>query len=426
MEQEKQVVYFSDLFFAVLKRWKSMLILAVVLALVLGGYGYLNSRKPVTDDTAANTTASISYKKQQVSIISDNILNQQKYMTDSVLMTMNPYDCGKITTDVYVDTNYQIQPDLSYQNTDKTVAVMRSYATVILSREAVDSYCAATGIAAGYVTELISTEIITNSNMLSITVHCPDMDTAQKLNDAVVAQLQSAKTVVTDLVTDHEIAVISTPSTSPVAQDVVKAQADAAQRLTNLRLSLTETKTELSALQNAASDARSASTLILAVIGAFAGVFLVAAFAVVQHLVSNRIYSARVLENRTDLRILGALPQKVTRLHKAEGRATEAKYDVLAMNIRNYCGEENRVLLLGELSEEHKTALAEQLQKLGITATFGGSLLTTAASMDQLRSSNAVVLIYTCGKSLYTHAEKEIRMVGDQEKLLSGCILIDG
>ena len=114
MEQEKQVIYFSDLFFAILKRWKAILIIAVVFAVALGGYGFLTSRKPVTDD---DTAASISYKKQQVDIISDNILNQQKYMTDSVLMTMNPYDCGEITTDVYVDTNYQIQPELSYLQT---------------------------------------------------------------------------------------------------------------------------------------------------------------------------------------------------------------------------------------------------------------------------------------------------------------------
>ena len=425
MEQEKQVVYFSDLFFTVLKRWKSMLIFAVVFALALGGLGVLKNSNGV-DIASDHTVASIAYNQEQADIISTNILNQQKYMTESVLMTMDPYNSGKVTIDVYVYTDYQIMPGMEYQNTDKTIAVMRSYITVLQSPEAQEAFCAATGLSSDYVAELISTEIIANSNLLSISVRCPDVDTAKKLAEAVTLQLEGAKADVESRITTHQISISSTPSADPVDLDVAKAQADAALRLTNLQLSLDTVKTELKTLQNYAADNKTFSTPVLALVGAIVGVFLVVAFAVVQHLGSDRIYSGRVLENRVDIRVLGALPQKKTWLHKAEGRATEALYDVLAMNIRNYCGEEKQVLLLGDLSADHKTALTEQLQKLGITAIFDGSLLTCASSLDHLRSNSAVVLIYTCNKSLYSHAEKEIRMINDQEKTLAGCILIDG
>ena len=426
MEQEKQVVYFSDLFFAVLRRWKAMLAFALILALALGGFQlWKNSRKG--DPAAAEEAAkAIEYNKAQLDTISANIFSQQKYMTESVLMTMDPYNSGKVTVDVYVYTDYQIMPGMEYQNTDKTMAVIRSYITALQTKEAQAAYAEATGIEVGYVSELITTETISNSNALCITVRCPTMEQAQKLADAVVAQLEGAQTTVADRITAHKISVVSNPTSEPVDQDVTKAQADAAVRLNNLNLSYTEAETALKTVQNYAADNQTTGPVIMAVLGAYAGAFLVAAWAIAVHLGSDKIYSGRVLENRVDIRVLGALPRKVTLLSKLEGRATTPLYDVIAMNIRNYCGEEKNVLLLGEVSGEYQTALTEQLQKLGITAIFDGSLLTTASSLEQLRGDNAVVLIYTCGNSRYSQAEKEISMVNDQKKALSGCILIGG
>ncbi len=426
MEQEKQVVYFSDLFFAVLKCWKAMIAAALILALALGAFQYWQNSKKDGLDSADDTAATIAYNEEQLTIISKNILNQQKYMTESVLMTMDPYNSGLVTVDVYVYTDYQIMPGMDYQNIDKTMAVIRSYITALQSQEALDAFCAATNIETNYVTELISTEIVANSNVLSIAVRCPNVEAAQKLAEAVVQQLEGAQDAVEDRITAHEISIVSTPSTEPVDLDVAKAQADAATRLANLQLSFTESQTALKTIQNYASDAKTTSPLIMAILGAFVGVFLVAAWAVVRHLGSNKIYSGRVLENRVELRVLGALPAKSSPIHKLEGRAAEPLYDVLAMNIRNYCGAEKNILLLGAISDTHKNALSEELKALGIAATFDGSPLTCASALKQLRESSAVILIYTCGKSLYMQAEKEVCMVTDQEKALLGCILIDG
>lgn len=425
MEQEKQIVYFSDLFFAVLKRWKVMVVLALVFALALGGLQLLGDSKK--DGPADSTAASISYNEQQVKIITENILSQQKYMTGSVLMTMDPYSSGKVTVDVYVYTDYQILPGMEYQNVDKTQAVMRSYITELQSQAALEAFCSASKIDAAYITELITTEIVANSNLLSITVRCPDAETAQKLADAVVQQLEQAKDTVATRITNHALSIVSTPSAEPVDSDVAKAQSDAAVRLTNLQNSLKIAKTELQTLKNYASDNSSAGPVIMAALGAFAGIFLVAAWAIVAHLGSNKIYSGRVLENRTGIRVLGALPEKKhTVLDHAEGRTAKPLYDVLAMNICNYCGEEKQLLLLGNISDTHKDALSKELSALGITATFEGSLLTCAGALKQLRTHNTAALIYTCGKSLYTEAEKEIAMLNDQQKTLLGGVLIDG
>ena len=135
---------------------------------------------------------------------------------------------------------------------------------------------------------------------------------------------------------------------------------------------------------------------------------------------------SNILEVALDYLACGLDPEKVTLFSKLEGRATAPLYDVIAMNIRNYCGEEKNVLLVGTVSDNHKDALSKELKALGISATFDGSLLCSASALQQLRECSVVVSIYTCGKSLYPQAEKEVRMITEQNKRLLGCILIDG
>ena len=54
-EHESQTIYFKDLLFRALYSWKIALAVAVVLALVLGGFGMLKSGDPVNLNTATLT-----------------------------------------------------------------------------------------------------------------------------------------------------------------------------------------------------------------------------------------------------------------------------------------------------------------------------------------------------------------------------------
>lgn len=427
MEQEKQVIFFSDLLFSALYRWKTMVAAALILALALGGFQFYQSSigsKTVSQEAAA----SVAHSQNQIKIINENIQSQQAYMDNSILMTMDPYNVSKITTDFYVYTDYQILPGMEYQNPDKTPAVLRAYKMLLHSQEALDSFCAATNLEPAYLPELITAEVITNSNALNIAVRCPDMKTAQALTDAIVAYLESSKESVEKQITKHDTSVISSPSNSPVDLELAKVQTEAATRLTTLRQSLTDANTELKTLKNLASDAQAVSPIIMAVIGAVLGVFLVGCWAVVAHLASDKVYSGRVLENRTGIRVLGAVPGtgKHRLLRKLEGRAMECSMDVIAMNIRNYCGGKTALLCLGSWNQEKKSALSEALKEVGITAAFEESPLHSAAALKALPEQEAVVLLVTCGKTRYSQTEKEMLLITDQDKPLLGSVLLGG
>ena len=164
------------------------------------------------------------------------------------------------------------------------------------------------------------------------------------------------------------------------------------------------------------------------VLGAIAGILLVCAWAVLSHLASDKVYSGRVLTNRTGIRVLGAVAagKKNSRLRKLEGRAIQSDMDVVAMNISNYCNGKTSVLCLGQWADEQKNALGSALKELGIETCFEGSPLNSAAALKQLKQHDAVVLLSICGQSRYTHTEQEMQLIADQDKALLGCVLLGG
>lgn len=427
MEQEKQVIYFSDLLFSALYRWKAMVAAALILTLALGGFQLYKNSQPATTNVTAEAQETLAHSQRRIKTLSANIRSQQDYLANSLLMTMDPYQVSRITTDFYVYTDYQILPDMQFQNPDHSPAVLRAYKMLLSTEEALDAFHAASGLERKYLSELISAEVVTNSNVLSITVRCADGQTAQKLNDAVVSFLQSKQDQVAQQITEHTMSVITTVADSPVDSDLAKQQDEAVSRLTTLQNAMKEASANLTAARNAASDAKATSPVVMAVVGFALGVLLVGIWAVVCHLASDKVYSGRVLENRTGIRILGGLPgsNKQKWLKKLEGRVTQPSVDVIAMNIRNYC-EGDSVLCLGQWSEDQKTALGDGLKAVGITATFEGSLLESANALQALKDAQAVVLLGVCGQTRYANTQKEMVLVADQSKALLGCVLLGG
>ena len=427
MEQEKQVIYFSDLLFSALYRWKAMVAAALILALALGGFGLYKNSKAPTGNVTVEAQSTLEHSQRRIKTLSANIKSQQDYLANSLLMTMDPYQVSKITTDLYVYTDYQIIPEMQFQNPDQSPAVLRAYKMLLSTDEALDAFTQASGLERLYLSELISAEVVTNSNVLSITVRCADDQTAQKLNDAIIAFLKSKQADVAAQITEHTTSMITTVAASPVDTELAKQQDEAVSRLTSLQNAMKEASANLTAAQNVVSDAKATSPVVLALVGAFLGVALVAGWSVVSHLASDKIYSGRVLQNRTGIRVLGAVPgtNKDKWLKKLEGRVTQPATDVVAMNIRNYCPG-NAVLCLGQWTAQQQEQLEQALRAIGITPSFQGSLLESADALKALKEQDAVVLLGICGKTRYTTTEKEMQLVADQGKALLGCVLLGG
>lgn len=126
----EQEVNLKDLLFVILHKWRIILVVSILLAILMGGAkGFLTYRSQNDPDAItqreeayqldlAQYENGLSSYEREIQNISDNIVNQQDYMEHSVLMNISPYNLYEAKANLFVKTDYEIMPGMVYQNVD--------------------------------------------------------------------------------------------------------------------------------------------------------------------------------------------------------------------------------------------------------------------------------------------------------------------
>ena len=122
----EQEIDLKDLMFAVLYKWRPIVLAAVVLALVLGGYRAISTYRTQNDaqkledaqkayeDSVEKFHKDQENREREIENLKNSIDEQEKYLEGSVLMRMSPYDVWKAKTVLFIKTDYQIMPEMVY------------------------------------------------------------------------------------------------------------------------------------------------------------------------------------------------------------------------------------------------------------------------------------------------------------------------
>jgi hypothetical protein len=181
-----------------------------------------------------------------------------------------------------------------------------------------------------------------------------------------------------------------------------------------------------------AAASKASNPVIMAVLGAAIGAFLVCAVACVSHISSSKVYSVRTLKNRTGATVLGSIIASKKKdpiqqwLHRLEGRNDLTNQaSVLAAIVGTYCSEGKKLLIAGNGEDTIVQALVQELTGLGVQVAAHGSLLDSPKALQALPEQDAVLLAVQCGQSMYHQVEEEMKLAADHAQLL-GCFVIDG
>lgn len=440
MEQERdeQVIFFKDLIFAALYQWRKILIAALVLALLFGGFQAVKlHRNGSVDQTVVLEQKTLDEIVRLEAVLEDieiSIENHQTYLAESILMSMDPSQVYLAGADIYVDTGYQVLPDATYQTPDKTTAVLRAYQAYLSDDAVLDAVAEDMSTSSRYLSELVKFEILTSSvNTISITVMYPDAEGAQTILNAFIDNLDAATEHISTSIAEHSISVTAYQTGARTDWTLSKTQTEANDRLTTLNEMLSTTQASLDKLQ--VSDVLDAPTspVLLAVVGAVLGVCAVVGIAWVRHIATDKVYSARTLNAQTGIKVLNCIPASpkmnfIDRwLKNLEGRAvSDTQIAIAAATVRNYCINTAHLLIVSDCTPAAWDSLLNLLTQAGIQSAYHGSLLQDPAALDALGSCDAVLLIEQCGHSKNVNVEKAMEIIHDQGKQLIGCVLLDG
>jgi len=482
--EEEATVSFSSIIFTVLHKYRQILIVGLICAVLLGaaiGARTVLSGSAAADAEAAYEDALEEYntkkekheaeERQYALDIASNdraqrdtesaLKNAQEYAEYSILNSMDPYNVWTEQINLYIKTDYQIMPGSAYQNPDNTSAVLQAYTNMLLNGDTFKETAETLHIQARFLRELIEVKPVLNNGsytgLLTISVGASDQAMASSIMDALLSHLDEIQADISATIGKHTLQTVSRNSDCVISNDLLTFQQSNTNSLVSLQTQIQTLQDAREQLDENHAEAEadwekvkepslqsvqiSSSVIKFGLIGFILGCFLSAGFFAFQFLAKLPVYSAKELKRLCSLSILGVLASEksknakafdafLNRMEKRPNGSTDAEMLCLtAETIHSRAPEAAKVLVTGDLPAEQLTALAAALQATapmhGKTVVASESVLKAAATVPQVTSSDAIVLAADCTCSSYESVKEQNDSIQKLGKSILGCVVFE-
>lgn len=243
--------------------------------------------------------------EMEISNLEKSIEEQIAYNNDSILMKINPYDKKCVSGQYYIDSNYQIMPELSYQNTDITSSVARAYQSLATTGE-VAKYInerLENPIKERYLNELISVSY-SGDSVLDVKVVHTDIDSAREIYNLIIEYMNRKQGEFQKNIGAYTITLLNESESASVDLVLKESQVANIDTINTLKETLIEKQESFEGLVMPTQG----RSLKLPVIGAFLGAFGVAAVLVVLFLIDSTLKTEQDIALVLELPVLGTIP----------------------------------------------------------------------------------------------------------------------
>lgn len=451
----EQEIDLKDLMFAILHKWRGIIVTAVIVGILVGGYK-LGTGLSSKEDGAAAEKARKDYNqsmelyesmsqlyKSNLDTIQAQIQSQGDYIANSVLMKISPYHKNVAGADVFVTVDPQeALGDRQILASDPADTILRAYESLINSAELKE--IEGMDIDGIYLKELVTTEVDYEGNSLSIQTTYTDEQGAKALLDALLEELQRQGGELQREFGNHRILIMNETSSVVADTKLYQRQQDAFNTLTALRTSLADKKDELGKMEKpAAPSVISASASLKSgikygILGGALGAFLSIFYICAVFLMSDKVNSEKEMKNRFGLKLLGVFAQMPKKrafsgidrwLDRLEGKSfkkPEEVYEIVAANVRNYMEENQNIMLLGGASMDRMSEIAKELKDRmpELEIQIGQDMGTSAETLKRLPGAGQVILVEERGVSQYQEIQNQVELIRSLDKAIVGCIVL--
>lgn len=433
------------LVFYVLRRWKAILIAGVIFALLLGGWKAYSENKTAQNESTESRywleyrqyEKQIAFYEERIAFTQTKIDTLQEYINSSILMKLDPRNVYRAKAVYYVDTDYKIMPEYTYQNKDKTDTLTWFYRRAVNDYNVYVKIGEQIGIEPKYLMEAVSVSAATDSTLhLSVTYTTPEG--ATEILRMLQDEIATAQKNLTETIGAHTITKMEDNCGVYIDDGLKDTQQKVSDELLELKDEQLEYSEELLELRTepAPEELNVLGAFIKwCVLGGAIGVVLVIAYLLVKVLVSNRVYAASQLSCRYHMPVLGevifskkALSFGMRKLNGLEGCLIEnsgGNLQYIAQNIQSHCAGAKNIVLCGDTNPVicKKLAQSLNLRLSGVQIVPVGDLLKEAEALYQLTKCDLVVLVAEREKSRNGSIEKMLEMIRSCNKDILGFIV---
>ena len=457
----EQEIDLKDLMFAVLRKWRPIIVIAVVFAVLLGALKTVKGIRQLGDeeyvkknqDTYVMNLDQYNSTKgrleKEIENLQQNIESQQEYKDHSILMYINPYDEYVETATFYISTDYAIMPGMMYQNPNTATSILKAYMSIAQNGEMYNYVLGKMNNKIGirYLKELVKIVPDYDNNMLDITVIGDTRKTASDVMGYIKDSIASSKDSITEAIGEHENNLVDESQFVTVDLELDKTQTEFSANMDQLDISLKQKTKELSELAEPKNNLLSKGSVLksavkYAVLGGVLGAFIAVFFLCVAFLMSDKLVNEKELKRRYGIMVLGVFRRNdkkrafgfvdkwLDKMEGVSGREMEDSrtFEVVAANALNYMEQDRAadVILVGtvetEKLEQVRAGLASMLGAAALSV--GGNLGKDASAIKKAAACDAVILVEQRGGSLFGGIEQELDLVRSLGKKVIGCIVL--
>ncbi len=243
--------------------------------------------------------------EMEITNLEKSIEEQVAYNNDSILMKVNPYDKKSVTGQFYINSNYQIMPEFTYQNADITNSVVKAYQALATTGELAKyiNEHIANPIKERYLNELI-TMSYTGDAVLEVTVVHTEIASAREIYDLIIECMEQNKNDFEQKIGEYTITLLNESESASVDLSLKEAQVANLDTINALKETLVEKQKSFDALIMPTQGI----SLKMPVIGAFLGGFCTLAVLVVLFLIDTTIKTEQDIVLLLDTPVMGTIP----------------------------------------------------------------------------------------------------------------------
>lgn len=436
-----------------LKRWRMLLLLGIILALALGGYrGYslMKSADAGEKETAARAyemeLRAFELKKEglerELEGLAEQVEEAEGYLKESLLMGVNAYEAEKAWLSVSVEAEPTGDAQADSARTERLMSYYGVLAQDCELKGLFQENPAVKDVEETYLRELVAVDE-GRPGVLTIQALGTEAIPAGELARGLYGYLASKQAEVAALGGGHSLTILSETERTYTDTGLSGRQAQARQQPALLAKSMQDKATELEGLKEPAAPASTGGTAILksgikyAILGGVVGVFLGAVAAFLKETMRGKAESGGELARLFQCRYLGNLEGKKgkkgldalgERLYGEDvyaGVAPEDRIALLAANLKEAAGEKRKLLLTGTLPEAALTELREELAGVlgrDYALASGGNLLVNPEAIGKLEEAEGVALVAGPASAHTEALLRQAQRVQDAGKELLGVI----
>lgn len=428
----------KDLLVVILRNIKQVIAWALVFGVLFGGYGMYSSYHGSTavETVGGDLGEQKSAVENAVRRLEEQIEKMDQYLENSIYHSIDPYNKGVGSVLFYVDTGYEVNPNLSYQTPNPTKDVIMAYKSLYrYDEEILQQIYELMGkkVDKKYILELIKVEN-EESNIVSITVAYEDAQVALNIARYIY---QASEEKIRESVIEHTTRVLSSNAGYEIDDAMYENQMKNETTLEELRTSLEEKSKDLKALTEAEVSVETNTGVSLVamvkkgvlfgIVGLVLGLIVGAVVVFVLTVLEEKIQNVSDAE-RFGLPLLGIVPSKDKKhifakwIQKLEGDPAvgyEEAASLVAANLALMIGKEKALLV----STGRKSFATDLANSLGDQAEFCGNILQDAAAVETLKNFESIVLVEERGTASLSQVKEEIDRLKALNKTVVGIVL---